>query len=38
LEDILFKVHPEGNKNIKNYWRSQGKAGNIDKIFSDGES
>jgi hypothetical protein len=38
LEDISFKIHPKSNEYIKNYWRSQGKAGNINKIFSDGES
>jgi hypothetical protein len=38
LEDISFKVHPKSDKNIKNYWRTQGKAGNINKIFSDCES
>jgi hypothetical protein len=38
LKDISFEVHPKSDKNIKYYRRSQGKAGNINKIFSDGES
>jgi hypothetical protein len=36
--DVPFKVHPKGQKKIKQHRRSKCKTGNVNKILSDGKS